>query len=130
MRWRCGLLTFWQDVRFGVRMLARDRGFTAVAVLTLTLAIGANTAIFSAVNPILFEPLQYPQPSRIMMLWDTFQGARSELTFHTYREIAERNRPFGELAIFEGWQATLTGQAEPERLDGLSVSSEYFGALR
>jgi putative ABC transport system permease protein len=129
MGWRYDLLTFWQDLNFGVRKLARDRGFTAVAVLTLTLGIGANTAIFSGVNPILFEPLPYPQPSRIMMVWDTFQDARSEVTFHTYREIADRNRSFGELAIFEGWQATLTGQAEPERLDGLSVSSEYFDAL-
>src|SRR5438445_2708818 len=110
-------------------MLTKTPGFTAVAVLTLTLGIGANTAIFSAVNPILVEPLPYPQPSRIMMIWDTYQGARSEVTFHTYREIAERNHSFGELAIFEGWQTTMTGRAEPERLDGLSVSAGYFRAL-
>jgi len=64
-----------------------------------------------------------------MMIWDIFDGARSEVTFHTYREIAERNCSFGELAIFEGWQTTMTGAAEPERLDGLRVSAEYFRAL-
>src|SRR5437879_1830148 len=110
-------------------MVAKNPDFTAVAVLTLALGIGADTAIFSAVNPILVESLPYPQPSRIMMIWDIFDGARSEVTFHTYREIAERNCSFGELAIFEGWQTTMTGAAEPERLDGLRVSAEYFRAL-
>jgi putative ABC transport system permease protein len=117
------------DVRFALRMLRKNPGFTAVAVLTLAFGIGANTAIFSAVNPILVKALPYPQPSRIMMIWDIFNGARSEVTFHTYREIAERNRSFDALAIFEGWQPTLAGIAEPERLDGLSVSAGYFGAL-
>ncbi len=121
--------TLLQDVRYALRTLRKSPGFTLVAVITLALGIGANTAIFSAVNPILFESLPYPQPSRIMMVWDTSEGARSDVTFHTYREIAERNRSFSELAVFEGVQATMTGPAEPERLDGLSVSSEYFRAL-
>jgi len=123
------LLTLWQDLRFGARTLARKPGFTAVAVLTLALGIGADTAIFSAVNPILVKSLPYPQPSRIMMIWDIFDDARSEVTFHTYREIAERNHSFDALAIFEGWQPTITGPTEPQRLDGLSVSADYFRAL-
>jgi putative ABC transport system permease protein len=117
-----------QDVRYGVRMLCKSPGFTAIAVLTLGLGIGANTSIFSAVNPILFEPLPYPEPNRILMVWDIFQGARSDVTFHTYREIAERNRSFGALAILEPWQPTLLG-TEPERLDGQNVSYAYFRAL-
>jgi len=123
------LETLVQDVRYALRALRKSPGFTAVAIITLALGIGANTAIFSAVNPILFAPLPYPKPNRIMMIWDISDVARSEVTFHTYREIAERNRSFEALAIFEGWQPTISGQAEPERLDGVSVSADYFRAL-
>ncbi|MCI0404009.1 MAG: ABC transporter permease [Acidobacteria bacterium] len=121
--------TLWQDLRYGTRQLLRSPGFTAVAVLTLALGIGGATVIFSAVNPILFEPLPYPHPDRIMMVWDIFESARSEVTFHTYREIAERNRSFDALAILEPWQPTMAGSAEPERLDGQSVSYGYFRVL-
>ena len=63
-----------QDLRFALRLLAKSPAFTAVAVLALALGIGANTAIFSAVSPILFEPLPYPQASRIMMILDIFRA--------------------------------------------------------
>ena len=123
------LETLWQDIRYGARMLRKSPGFTAVAVLTLALGIGANTAIFSAVNPILFEPLPYPHPERIMMLWGIFQGTRSQVTFFNYRELLERNHSFDALAIFEPWQPTMVGGAEPERLEGQSVSYGFFRAL-
>ena len=71
------LETLFQDLRYGVRTLRKSAGFTAVAVPTLALGIGANTAIFSAVNPILFESLPYSHPERIMMIWGIFQGART-----------------------------------------------------
>jgi putative ABC transport system permease protein len=118
-----------QDLRYGLRMLVKNPAFTMVAVLTLALGVGAITAIFSALNPILFEPLPYPHPERILMVWDIFQGARSDVTFHTYREIAARSRSFDALAILEPWQPTIVGRAEPERLDGQSVSYGYFRAL-
>lgn len=123
------LETLWQDIRYGARMLRKSPGFTAVAVLTLALGIGANTAIFSAVNPILFEPLPYPHPERIMMIWGIFQGARSQVTFFNYRELLKRNHSFDSLAIFEPWQPTMIGGAEPDRLDGQDVSYGYFRAL-
>ena len=123
------LETLWQDVRYAARMLRKSPGFTAVAVLTLALGIGANTAIFSAVNPILFEPLPYPHPERIMMIWSTFQGQRSQLAFHNYRELLARNHAFDALAIFEPWQPSMTDETGPERLDGQSVSYGYFRAL-
>src|SRR6266568_3054738 len=118
-----------QDVRYVLRQLRKSPGFSIVCVLTLALGIGASTAIFSAVNPILFEPLPYPNPKQVIMIWDTFQGARSDLTFHTYREVAERSRSFEALAVFETWQPTMTGAAEPERLDGQTVTPGYFRAL-
>ncbi len=118
-----------QDLRYAARMLAKWRGFTAVAVLTLALGIGVNTAIFSVVNPILFERLPYPHADRIMAIWDVFQGSRSDVTFHTYRELAVRNHSFEALAILERWRPTMSGPAEPERLEGQRVSASYFRVL-
>src|SRR5947199_7095076 len=88
-RWLEDLL---QDFRYALRSLGKKPGFAAVSVLTLALGIGASTAIFSAVNPILFESLPYPHAGRIVMLWDVFNGARSRVTFHSYRELVERSR--------------------------------------
>ena len=110
-------------------MLAKSPGFTAIAVLTLALGIGANTAIFSVVSPILFEPLPYPQASRIVMIWDIFQGSRSDVTFHTFRELSSRSYSFDGVSVMEPWRPTVTGSAEPERLEGQSVSKGYFRVL-
>ena len=112
-----------QDLRFAVRMLAKSPGFTAIAVLTLALGIGATTAIFSVVSPILFEPLPYPHAGRIVMIWDIFEGSRSDVTFHTYRELTRRTYSFDAVAAMEPWRPTMTGPAEPERLEGQSVSA-------
>jgi putative ABC transport system permease protein len=117
------------DLRFALRQLRKNPGFAATSVLILALGAGASTAIFSALKPILFDSLPYPQASQIMMIWDIFEGARSDVTFHTYRELAERNRSFEALAALEAWQPTMTGPAEPERLDGQSVSAGYFRVL-
>jgi len=118
-----------QDLRFGLRQLRQRPGFACLAIVILGLGIGASTAIFSAVNPILFEPLPYPHASRIMMIWDIFEGSRNEVTFHTYRELAERNRSFDDVAVVKPWQPTLTGADEPERFDGQRVSAGYFRSL-
>src|SRR5580704_15324906 len=112
-----------QDFRYALRQLRNNPGFACTAIVILSLGIGASTAIFSAVNPILFEPLPYPHASRIMMIWDIFEGSRNEVTFHTYRELAERNRSFDEVAVVKPWQPTLTGADEPERFDGQRVSA-------
>jgi len=128
-RW---LEDLWQDFRYAARTLRQRPGFTAVSALTLALGIGASTAIFSTVNPILFETLPYPHAGRIMMIWDTFQGVRCDLTFHSYRELAARSRSFEAMAVMEAWRPTMisrTGAAQPERFDGQSVSAGYFRAL-
>ena len=119
-----------QDFRFGVRMLLKKPGFTLIAIFTLALGIGASTAIFSAVNPILFEPLPYPNSERTAMMWDFGpNGTRQEVTFGTYRELAERNSSFEAIAVMKSWQPTLTGPAEPERLNGQRVSAGYLRVL-
>lgn len=127
--WENGVRTLLSDLRFAARQLRRNPGFAIVSAITLALGIGASTAIFSAVNPILFKPLPYPQPDRILMIWNTWQGARSEVAFGTYRELQQRSRSFEAMAIFEPWQPALTGGAEPERLDGQSVSADFFHVL-
>jgi putative ABC transport system permease protein len=115
------------DVRFGARQLRRRPAFTLVAILTLALGIGASTTIFSAVNPVLFRPLPYPQAEQLMIVWDG--PDRANVTFGTYKELAARSRTFASLAVMRPVQATLTGVAEPERLEGQYVSANYFRVL-
>ncbi|HKF51518.1 MAG TPA: ABC transporter permease [Candidatus Acidoferrales bacterium] len=119
-----------QDLRFAFRMLRKSPGFTAVAVLTLALGIGANTAIFSAVNAILFESLPYPHPERVMAIPEVNRdGSRAKTSFGMYRELATRNRSFDALSLFASWQPTVTANGEPQRLEGQRVSWSYFRAL-
>jgi putative ABC transport system permease protein len=126
-RW---LEDLWQDFRYAARTLRRRPGFTAVSIITLALGIGASTAIFSAVNPILFEPLPYPHAGRILMVWDRgADGSRAYVTFGTFRELQQRSRSFEALAATKACQPTLTGAADPERLDGQCVSADYFRVL-
>jgi len=119
-----------RDLHYAQRQLRKNPGFASTAILILGLGIGATTAIFSAVNPILFEPLPYPHASRIMMIWyAAADGSRIPQTFHTYRELAERNRSFDTIAVMKPWQPTFTGADQPERFDGQRVSDSYFRLL-
>jgi putative ABC transport system permease protein len=119
-----------QDLRYGASNMLRTPGFTAITVLTLALGIGATTAIFSVVNPILFESLPYPHAERIMMISEFGPDSeRSRVAFHTYRELAERSRSFETIAVTKIWQPTLVTAREPERFDGQFVSAGYFRAL-
>jgi putative ABC transport system permease protein len=120
-----------QDFRYAVRTLRNQTGFAAVTVLILALGIGATTAIFSAVNLVLFETLPYPHAGRLMMISD-FGGSedsRGYVAFHTYREMAVRSRSFDAIAVLKAWQPTLVGPAEPERFDGQFVSASFFHVL-
>ena len=127
--WENAMRTFLSDLRFAARQLRSHPGFALVGILTLALGVGASTAIFSAINPILFKPLPYPHPERILMIWSTYQGARSEVSFGTYRELVQRSHSFDTIAIFEPWQPTLTGGSQPQRLEGQSISAGFFRAL-
>jgi putative ABC transport system permease protein len=127
--WENGVRTFLFDLRYAARQLRTHRGFTLVSVITLALGIGASTAIFSAVNPILFSPLPYPHPDRVLMIWDSFRGARSDLSFGTFYELAHRSRSFEAITLFEAWQPTMTSDSVPERLEGQSVGASFFRVL-
>jgi putative ABC transport system permease protein len=119
-----------QDLRFGLRMLRKNPGFTWIAVVTLALGIGTSTAIFSVVKPVLFDSLPYPQANRLVMIWEGQKdGGRNDGTFGLYRALVERSRSFASLAVMRSWQPTLTGATEPERLDGQRVSASYFRTL-
>ena len=127
--WENEIGTFFADLRYAARRLRKTPAFTLVSVLTLALGIGASTAIFSAVNPILFQPLPYPDAGQIMMIWDTSQGLRADVTFHTYRELAVRSHSFDTVAVTRPWQPTFTSEGEPERFEGQNVSASYFRVL-
>src|SRR5215469_4791332 len=128
--WESSLEGLIADVRYGLRRLRSNPGFTAVSAITLALGIGATTVIFSAINPILFKALPYPHAERVLMVSDAANnGTPVPVAFGTYREILLRNHSFDALAPFKPWQPTLEGGAEPERLNGQAVGAEYFRAL-
>ena len=128
--WENAVETFFADLRYAGRRLRTEPGFTAVAMLTIGVGVGATTAIFSAVNPILLEPLPYPQPARIAVVWEQRRdGLRSDGTFGMFRGLTGRSRSFESLAVLKPWHPTLTGSDRPERLDGQRVSAGYFDVL-
>src|SRR5579871_307437 len=128
--WENAVRTFFFDLRYAARQLRRKAGFSTVSIITLALGIGACTAIFSAVNPILFSPLPYPHADRLTMIWyANADGSRDQQAFHTYRELTERSRSFETTAVAKPWLPTLTGNDQPERLEGQKVSAAYFRTL-
>src|SRR6516162_1695111 len=119
-----------QDVRYGWRQMRKNPGFVATVVVILALGIGAITAIFSVLNPILFKPLPYPQANRVMMIWERHSdGSRLYDCFGTFHGMQERTRSFDALAAMKAWQPTLVGRTQPERFEGQRVSADYFRAL-
>ena len=124
--------TLIQDVKYGLRMLAKNPGFTAVAVLTLALAIGANTIVFAALNAVILRPLPYPEPSRLMELWGNVKRAKVErrgASYPDYSDWRDQSKSFDGMAAFESGSVTMTGTDEPERITGEFVSQRYFHLL-
>ena len=122
--------SFVSDVRLALRLLGRAPTFTAAAVLTLGIAIGATVAIFSVANPVLIQPLPYRNPDRVMVVWERERnGSRSTVGFATIRDYIDRATTFEAAAALGDWQPTLTEGTEPERLQGLRVSAMYFRTL-
>lgn len=122
--------TVLQDLRYGLRMLAKHPGFTAVAVATLTLGIGVNTAIFSVVNGVLLNPLPYPQPDRLVALYSRDPSlTRSSISYPNFLDWVRDNHSFSALAAYREDDLNLTGMGEPERLPGDMVSASFFPVL-
>ncbi|HZS07528.1 MAG TPA: ABC transporter permease [Blastocatellia bacterium] len=122
--------TLLQDLRYGARMLAKKPGFTLIAVFTLALGIGANTAIFSVVNAVLLRPLPYKDPQRLVWVWEV-QAKSNQAMFSPaeFLDYQAQNQSFSGMAAYRLMPVTLTGTGEPEQLDGLIVTANYFSLL-
>ena len=123
---------FWQDLRYGLRMMLKNPGFTTIAVLTLALGIGANTAIFSVVNVLLFKPLPYSDSERLMQLhkFNNATGRVNEVwEYPKFEMLRDQSRSFDLVAALQDNSATITGDEEPERVRFEFVSASYFPLL-
>jgi putative ABC transport system permease protein len=126
------LETSYQDARYGARMLRKNPGFTLIAVLTLALGIGANTAIFSIVDAVLLRPLPYPDPNQLVLIFDVplqQPDALSGFSYRDFTECREQNRVFSEMAGNSFHDLTLTGAGEPSIVNTAAVTPEIFPLL-
>ncbi len=118
------------DLKFALRQLLKNPGFTAVAVLTLALGIGATTTIFSVVNAILLKPLPYPQSERLVNLWEAMpNGGRNSVSGGVFKDWRAHSSSFEKVALYKDVRLNLTGAGTPEHVAGLLVSTEYLSAL-
>ena len=116
-----------QDIRYAIRTLAKTPGFTAIAVLTLMLGIGANTALFSVVNGVLLNPLPYAQPDRLAALYEkTANFQRSSISYPNFLDWQKDNHSFDSMAAYRTDEFNMTGAGEPERLRGDMISADFF----
>lgn len=119
-----------QDLRFAIRGLAKNRGFTFVALLTLALGMGATTAIFSVVNAVLLKPLPFAEPQRLIKLDERHPDwADPGFTYANFADVARQTRTLTQLAAYRSWLFTLTGEGEPQNVDGYRVSADFFNVL-
>jgi putative ABC transport system permease protein len=123
--------SLWQDVRFGMRMLGRSRGLTAIAIVAMALGIGANTAIFSLVNAVLVRPLPYPEPERLVWFWEVQPNLpRAPFSAGDFLDFQAQSQSFEELAAMHRVNFTMTGRGAAERLPGMVVTPNFFATLR
>ena len=121
--------TFWQDVRYGLRVLSLNPAFTAIAVLTLALGIGANSALFSVVNGVLLAPLPFPNPDELYAVYSTSpEFEQSSITYPNFLDWQKQNQSFAYLGAFRSNDYNLTGAGEPERLHAHQISAEFLPA--
>ncbi len=120
----------WNDIRFGTRVLWKDRGFTIVAIATLALGIGGNTAIFSIVNGVLLNPLPFPHPEQLVALHESKPNFdQGSISYPNFLDWQKDNRTFSSLAIARRYAFSLTGKGEPEQVKAEFVSRDFFSVL-
>jgi predicted permease len=124
------MTSFWQDMRFGLRVLAKNPGFTAIAILTLALGIGANTALFSVVNGVLLNPLPFPKPDELVAAYaksPTF--AENSIAYPNFLDWQKDNHSFASLGAYRTDDYNMVGVGEPQRVHIHMISAEFFPAL-
>jgi len=124
-------MTTLQDIRFALRMLSKHPSFTLIVVLTLALAIGANTTIFSAIDAVLLNPLPYKDPARLMVVWETNNqlGDRNEATIGNFLDWRSRNHVFEQMGSLFYTDMNLSGSGEPQRIKSCVVTTNFFQVL-
>src|SRR5215468_2064240 len=123
--------TLWQDMRYGARMLLKQPGFTLIALLTISLGVGANTAIFSVINAVLLRPLPYPESERLALYNERSpQMDGMSISWPNYADWRAQQRVFEEMAVFNRGDYNLTGVGEPERIQAGQVTASLFTTLR
>jgi putative ABC transport system permease protein len=123
--------TLFQDIRYGMRSLLKRRSLTVLAIVTLALGIGANTAMFSVINAVLLRPLPYAEPERLV--WMNESGAEVAnrwLSYPNFVDWRERSKSFEAMSTFRGWSTTLTGADQPLNLNARMVTADYFKVMR
>src|SRR5690349_21339575 len=119
-------MTSWpQDVRYAIRLFGKAPGFTAIAVLTLALGIGANTTLFSVVNGVLLNPLPYPHSEQLAAVYASTPGVdRGPVVYLNFLDWQRQNQSFSSLAVYRNQDYNLSGTGEAARLSGLMVSAD------
>ncbi|HEY0430695.1 MAG TPA: ABC transporter permease, partial [Pyrinomonadaceae bacterium] len=127
--------TIFRDLRYSVRMLLKSPGFAAVAVLSIALGIGANTAVFSVINAVLLKSLPYKDPSSLMLVWgDTrTEGnlkGRNQVSWTDVSDFRKQATSFEDVAAYKGWFPIMSGDSAPERLPAIQVGDGYFKIMK
>jgi predicted permease len=119
-----------QNIRFAIRLLTKNRGFTLVAIFTLAVGIGANTSIFSLVNSVLLRPLPFKNPDQLVWIWSTRTDRdKTNFALPDFMDYKEQNRSLQQISAFSAWSANLVNAGEPERLIGVRSSANIFQLL-
>jgi predicted permease len=124
--------SFLKDIRYGIRSLMRRPMLTIIAIITLAIGIGANSAIFSAINALLLKPLPFPELDRVVAIWDKVPSrgvVHNEVAMANYLDWEAQNQSFEQLALYRWWSTNLTGVEPPERIQGFLVTANFLDAV-